>query len=51
MVRRSDWEDPTTIPMSALPEREKEFFIHNLLVRIQSIIEMILINRPCAMGV
>ena len=29
---------------------EREFFIDNLLVRIHSIIEMILVDRPCAMG-
>ena len=29
---------------------EREVFIHNLLVRIHSIIE-ILVDRPCAMGV
>jgi len=28
-----------------------EFFIDNLLVRIHFIIEMILVDRPCAMGV
>jgi len=27
------------------------FFIDNLLVRIHLIIEMILVDRPCAMGV
>ena len=31
-------------------EREKEFFIKNLLVRIHLIMEMILVDRPCAMG-
>jgi len=31
--------------------REREFFIDNLLVRIHFIVEMILVNRPCAMGV
>ena len=30
---------------------EREFFIDNLLVRIHFIIEMISVNRPCAMGV
>ena len=29
--------------------KEKEFFIDNLLVRIHLIIEMILVDRPCAM--
>ena len=28
--------------------REREFFIANLLVRIHLIIEMILVDRPCA---
>ena len=30
---------------------EREFVIDNLLVRILLIIEMILVDRPCAMGV
>ena len=30
---------------------EREIFIDNLLVRIHLIIEMILVDRPCAMGV
>jgi len=30
---------------------EREFFIDNLLVRIYLNIEMILVDRPCAMGV
>ena len=32
-------------------EREWEFFIDNLLVQIHVIIEMILVDWPCAMGV
>ena len=32
-------------------EREREFFIDNLLVQIHLIIEMILVDRPCAIGV
>jgi len=32
-------------------ERETEFFVDKLLVRIHLIIEMILVDRPCAMGV
>jgi hypothetical protein len=32
-------------------EREKELFIDNLLVQIHLIIEMILVDRPCAMRV
>jgi hypothetical protein len=30
---------------------EREFFIDNLLVQIHWIIEMILVDRPCAMRV
>jgi len=30
---------------------EREFFIDDLLVRIHLIIEMISVDRPCAMGV
>ena len=30
--------------------REREFFIDNLLVRVHLIIEMILVDQPCAMG-
>ena len=30
---------------------ERDFFINNLLVRIHLIIEMILVDRPCAMEV
>jgi hypothetical protein len=29
---------------------EREFFFDNLLIRIQLIIQMILADRPCAMG-
>ena len=32
-------------------EREREFSIDNLLVRIHSIVEMNLVDRPCAMEV
>jgi len=37
----------------SLPEgaREREFFIDNLLVRIHFIIEMIIVDWQCAMGV
>jgi len=35
----------------AILQREREFFIDNLLVRIHLIIEMVLVDRPCAMGV
>jgi len=30
---------------------EREIFIDNLLVRVHLIIEMILVDRPCSMGV
>ena len=33
------------------PHRDREFFIDKPLVRIHLIIEMILVDRPCAMGV
>ena len=29
---------------------KREFFVDNILVRIHLIIEMILVDRPCAMG-
>ena len=32
-------------------EKEREFFIDNLLVRIHSVIEMMLVDRSYAMGV
>ena len=32
-------------------QREREFFIDNLLVRIHLIIEMVSVDRPRAMGV
>ena len=41
-----DIGDTTTRPC-----REREFFMDNLLVRIHLIIEMILVDRPCAMRV
>ena len=31
--------------------REREIFVDNLLVRVHMIIEMILVDRPCATGV
>ena len=37
-------------PRRGLQGTEREFFIDNLLVRIHLIIEMILVDRPCAMG-
>ena len=51
--------DPDRVPLALSPEEtaevrpptEREFVTDNLLVRIHSIIEMILVDRPCAMGV
>ena len=40
----------STVDSSACP-REREIFIDNLLVRVHLIIEMILVDRPCASGV
>jgi hypothetical protein len=37
--------------MNLADPREREFFIDNLLVRIHLIIEIILVDRPCAVGV
>ena len=37
--------------LSRWTSREREFFIDNLLVRIHLIIEMMLVDRPCTMGV
>ena len=31
--------------------REREFFVDNLLGRIHGIIKMILVDRPCVMGI
>ena len=42
-------EEWCVFALSSNPERE--FFIDNLLVRIHLIIQMILVDRPCAMGV
>ena len=38
-------------PPGDAPARERGFFIDSLLVQIPCIIEMILVDRPCAMGV
>ena len=32
-----------------LIQREREFFVDNLLVRVHVIIEMFVVDRPCAM--
>ena len=41
------------LPRECAPRHaaEREFFIDNLLVRIHLILEIILVDRPCAMGV
>ena len=33
------------------PNPKREFFIENLLVRIHLIVEVILVDQPCAIGV
>jgi len=38
-------------PYSCVPLLEREFSIDNLPVRIHLVMETILVNRPCAMGV
>ena len=38
----------TSVPYIRPTEREKELFIDNLQVRIHLIVEMILVDRPCA---
>ena len=45
------YDAPKSDANSAICPPEREFFIDNLLVRIQLTIEMILVDRPCAMGV
>jgi len=47
--RRSTLAATPPSPGAAPPE--EEFFIDNLLVRIHLIIEIFLVDRPCAMGV
>ena len=49
---KSDCAPVPTHPQIPQPAttREKEFIIDNLLVRIHEIVEMILVDRPCAMG-
>jgi len=39
------------VVVGVAPSVDREFFIDNLLVRIHFIIEMILVDRPCTMGV
>ena len=38
-------------PRQFSTSRERKFFVDDLLVRIHLIIEMTLVDRPCAMGV
>ena len=42
---------PLPVGVAAAFQREREIFIDNLLVRVHLIIEMILVDRPCATGV
>ena len=41
----------STLSHAGHKPRQTEFFVDNLLVRMHLIIEMILVDRPCAMGV
>ena len=47
VIKRETWAGRRSPRLA----REREFFIDNLLVRIHLIIEMILVDRPRAMGV
>jgi hypothetical protein len=40
-----------TIVTEVVSQREKKIFSDDLLVRIHLVIEMISVDRPCAMGV
>ena len=42
---------PAAASRALHPGVEREFFIDNVLVRIHWILEMIAVERPCAMGV
>ena len=53
-----EYDSPYPQPSTLSPDskvahelHEREFFIYNLLVRIHLIIQIILVDRPCAMGV
>jgi len=41
----------TAMEADTISKEQREFFIDNLLVRIHLIMEMVLVDRPCAMGV
>ena len=49
--RAPPWPPRALAFLQAPCEREREFFIDNLLVRVLFVIEMILVDRPRAMGV
>ena len=51
-----EWEKGETLRVCSARKRhshhlEREIFIDNLLVRVHWIIEMIVVARPCAIGV
>ena len=48
-TRSATYELPERL--RSVPRREREFLIDNLLVLTHLTIEMILVDRPCAMGV
>ena len=45
------WAHNLWLGVKAEPTKKRDFFIENLLVQILSIIEMSLVDRPCAVGV
>ena len=47
----SRWLRCVTPQISLSTPPERELFLDNLLVRIHSILELISVDRPCAMGV
>ena len=51
--KEEEEEEPAALACGHKPSGQtvREFFIDNLLVRIHIIIEMILVDRPRAMGV
>ena len=51
VAERVDGGEDARQDCAPLRERDREFFIDNLLVRIYLIIEMTLVDRPGAMGV
>ena len=52
VLSQSEKEVVTRLPsVPSHPIRERAFFIDNLLVRIHLNMKMVLVDRPCAMGI